>query len=86
MHTCSSPPNSDSGEASWVTGAANSDLTTNVIWSQKDKTALIDFLITHKSEDGDGLNFKPSVWTAATTHLQPITTKGVRKREGPRYK
>ena len=76
MHTHSSPPNSDSGDASWVTEAANSDLTTNVIWTQEDETALIDFLITHKSEDGDGLNFKPSVWTAAATHLQPITTKG----------
>ena len=76
MHTCSSPPNSNSGDASRVTGAANSDLTTNVIWTQEDETALIDFLIAHKSEAGDGLNFKQSVWTVAAAHLQPITTKG----------
>ena len=79
MHTCSSPPNSnhsESEEASRATGAANSDLTTNVIWTQEDKTALIDFLITHKSEAGNGVNFKPSVWTAAAIHMQPVTTKG----------
>ena len=42
--------------------------------------ALIDFLIAHKSEAGDGLNFKASVWTAATAHMQPVTTKG-----GPKH-
>ena len=56
--------------------AANSDLTTNVIWTQEDETALINFLTAHKSEAGDGLNFKQSVWTVAAAHLQPITTKG----------
>ena len=61
MHTCSSPPNSNSGDASQVTGAANSDLTTNVIWTQEDETALINFLIAHELEAGDGLNFKQSV-------------------------
>ena len=42
--------------------------------------ALINFLITHKSEAGDGLNFKASVRTAATAHIQPVTTKG-----GPKH-
>jgi hypothetical protein len=79
MRTRSSPPNSnhsDSEEASRVTGAANADLTINVVWTQEDETALIDFLIAHKSEAGDGLNFKGSVWTAAAAHMQPVTTKG----------
>ena len=73
MCTHSSPPNSDhseSEEASWATGAANSDLMTNVIWTQEDETALINFLIAHKSEAGDGVNFKPSVWTATAIHMQ----------------
>ena len=53
MCTHSSPHNSnhnESEEASRATGAANSDLMTNVIWTQEDETALIDFLIAHKSE------------------------------------
>ena len=78
MCTHSSPPNSNhskSEEASQATGAANSDLKTNVIWTHEDETALIDFLIAHKSEAGDGVNFKPSVWTAAAIHMQPVTTK-----------
>ena len=45
MHTRSSPPNSDSGDTSQVTGAANSDLMTNVIWTQEDETALIVSLL-----------------------------------------
>ena len=83
MRTCSSPPNSnysESEEASQATGAANSDLMTNVIWTQEEETALINFLITHKSEAGDGVNFKPSVWTATAIHMQPVTTKG-----GPKH-
>ena len=83
MRTHSSPPNSnhsESEEASRATEAANSDLMTNVIWTQEDKTALINFLITHKSEAGDGVNFKPSVWTATVIHMQPVSTKG-----GPKH-
>ena len=53
---------------------------TNVVWTQEDETTLINFLITHKSEAGDGLSFKPSVWTAAAIYMQPVTTKG-----GPKH-
>jgi hypothetical protein len=47
-----------------------------VHWSSADEIAFIDFLIAHKAEAGDGLNFKPSVWTAAAEHMRPLTTKG----------
>jgi len=82
MHTRNSPPNSNhsvSEERSGVTEAANADLASNVVWTKEDETALIDFLITHKSVAGDGLNYKASVWTAAAAHMQPVTTKGAPK-------
>ncbi|KAJ8581086.1 hypothetical protein M405DRAFT_752326, partial [Rhizopogon salebrosus TDB-379] len=32
-------------------------------------TALLDYLLQHISEAGDGVNFKPSTWTAVGVHL-----------------
>ena len=80
MCTHSSPPNSNHSKSEEASQVTEADLTTNVVWTQKDETALIKFLIPHKSGAGDGLNFKASVWTAAAAHMQPVTTKG-----GPKH-
>ena len=80
MQTQSSPSqsiHSDSDGALW----ANTDpAKAPVHWSAANETAFIDFLIAHKAEAGNSLNFKPSVWTAAAEHMQLLTTKG-----GPKH-
>jgi hypothetical protein len=75
MQTRSSPPqstHSDSDHASQAVTGANAP----VHWTEVDESALVDFLIAHKAEGGDGMNFKPSVWSAAAEHMRPLTTKG----------
>jgi hypothetical protein len=70
---------SDSEEALQVHGAPSTtevDPVGKADWSVEDETALIDFLIIHKAQAGDGLGYKPSVWTAAAAHMLPLTTKG----------
>jgi hypothetical protein len=47
-------------------------------WTIEDENAFVDYLIAHKAEGGIGMNFKPSVWTAAA-HMQPLMTKGGQK-------
>jgi hypothetical protein len=43
-------------------------------WTTEDETELLNFLIEHKSEAGDGLNFKKPTWTAAATHVNEIAS------------
>ena len=38
-------------------------------WFTSDEAALIEFLVTHKAEVGDGFNFKSITWTAAVAHM-----------------
>ncbi|KAH9172301.1 hypothetical protein EDB89DRAFT_1851340 [Lactarius sanguifluus] len=45
-------------------------------WSEADESQLLDFLLTLDSTAGDGKNFKPFVWTAASGKLNPLVTKG----------
>ncbi|KAH9159488.1 hypothetical protein EDB89DRAFT_1864979 [Lactarius sanguifluus] len=45
-------------------------------WSEADESQLLDFLLTVDSTAGDGKNFKPFVWTAASGKLNPLVTKG----------
>ena len=75
MQTRSSPTGSDSDGPSQLS-ASKVDLTSHVQWTEQDEAALIAFLITHKAEGGDGLNFKQSFWTAAAEHMKQHTTKG----------
>jgi hypothetical protein len=43
-------------------------------WMDADKLALINFLLDHKAEAGDGGSFKP--WNAAAVEMLKHTTKG----------
>jgi hypothetical protein len=38
-------------------------------WNADETTALLDYLLQHISEAGDGVSFKPSTWTAVGVHL-----------------
>jgi hypothetical protein len=48
-------------------------------WTQDDETALITFLLKHKSEAGDGGNFKSSTWTLVATKMNGLKKKGGEK-------
>ena len=50
----------------------------NANWTLADKTALLDFLIEHKSE-GDSGGFKKPTWTAAAVEVNKSVTIGGRK-------
>src|ERR1700722_7319450 len=79
MRTRNSPSQSDSEGSLGVSrgpSVTEVDPFIKADWSVEDETALIDFLITHKAEAGDGLNYKSSTWTAAAAHMLPLTTKG----------
>jgi len=51
-------------------------------WFTSDEAALIEFLITHKAEVGDGFNFKSVTWTAAAAHMVAYTERGDPKTSG----
>jgi hypothetical protein len=67
----SSPPSKKKkGKAkSGTFDASQSTEATRSQWSDKDVRNLLDFLMQHKAEAGDGGNFKPSVWQAAAETL-----------------
>ena len=48
-------------------------------WSTEDEGELIQFLIKHKVEVGNGFNFKTVVFNAASLVLDPMKTKGALK-------
>lgn len=45
-------------------------------WSAADESALVFFLLEHKSEAGDGANFKAQTWKAAAEVLGKTVAKG----------
>jgi hypothetical protein len=45
-------------------------------WTEADESILLDFLSALDATAGDGKNFKPFVWTAASGKLNPLVTKG----------
>lgn len=45
-------------------------------WTEADELALINFLLDHKADAGDGYNFKPVTWNAAAVEMLKHTTKG----------
>ena len=45
-------------------------------WTDADELALINFLVDHKAEAGDGGSFKADVWNAAAAEMLKHTTKG----------
>jgi hypothetical protein len=56
--------------------AATEQVSTRAHWTTADETELIDFILDHKAEGGDGLNFKAATWTAAAKLLDTQRTKG----------
>jgi hypothetical protein len=48
-------------------------------WTEEDTTRLVQYLWEHRSECGDGGNFKNATLNAAAEHLEPHTTVGARK-------
>ena len=80
MQTRSSPSQSVHSDSDGASQANADPAKGPVHRSEANETTLVEFLITHKAEAGDGLNFKPSVWTAAAEHMWPLTMKG-----GPKH-
>lgn len=50
-----------------------------VIWSFEDEKALLLFLIKHKAEGGDGMNFTNETWIAAAAEMKNHQTSGAAK-------
>jgi hypothetical protein len=46
------------------------------IWTLEDESRLVQFLLDHHAEAGDGANFKASLWNAAGEELSKHVTKG----------
>ena len=46
------------------------------IWTLEDETCLVQFLLDHQAEAGDGANFKTSVWNTAGKEMSKHVTKG----------
>lgn len=55
------------------------DSSDRAAWTQADESTLIWFLIEHKAEAGDGMNFKAQTWKAAAAELLKSTSKGAPK-------
>jgi hypothetical protein len=49
------------------------------IWTQEDEKELLGFLLEHKAEAGDGVNFKQTTWNAAAAALAKRPHKGAVK-------
>jgi hypothetical protein len=45
-------------------------------WTVDDELALINFLLDHKAEAGDGGSFKATTWNAAAVEMLKHTTRG----------
>ena len=45
-------------------------------WTDLETHALLDYLIEHQSEGGDGMNFKPATFEKALDYIAPHHTKG----------
>jgi hypothetical protein len=48
-------------------------------WSPEEEERLIVFLVSRKSEAGDGGSFKSPAWTAAVQEMAKFPTKGTNK-------
>ena len=71
MQTCSSPPQSFIIDITVIsTGKPWAD------WSYANEVELINFILDHKAEAGDFATFKPTVWNAASQHLEQYWKKG----------
>ena len=49
------------------------------VWNETETSALIDYLVQHKAEAGDGGNFKDATYNAAAEHITSLKTTGPAK-------
>lgn len=49
------------------------------VWTPEDETSFITCLLKHKSEAGDGGNFKGSTWSLVAKEMNGLKTKGGEK-------
>jgi hypothetical protein len=45
-------------------------------WTTSDEAALINLLVKHKAEAGDGFTFKGPTWKAAAVHIVAYNVRG----------
>jgi hypothetical protein len=48
-------------------------------WTSEDEKALVQFLLKHKSEAGDGANFKNTTWSQVAKEMDERKTRGGEK-------
>ncbi|KAF8067521.1 hypothetical protein FPV67DRAFT_1416453 [Lyophyllum atratum] len=49
-------------------------------WTDSDEKKLIEFLLEHKAQSGDGANYKAATWNAASQHMaDPAAERGAPK-------
>jgi hypothetical protein len=47
-----------------------------VLWSEQEVTEPVNYLYEHRSEAGDGENFKAGTFKTATNHITPYLLQG----------
>jgi hypothetical protein len=63
---------------SWLSLMSESK-TKNAVWNDAENNALVDYLIEHKAEAGDGPNFKDVTYNGAAEAIAPLLTSGPSK-------
>ena len=74
MRTRSSPTNSSEDVNVQIVAEPVADKRCD--WNRMDEINLLNFLMEHRGEQGDGDSFKTSVWTAAALELEKSRIKG----------
>ena len=49
------------------------------LWTAAEEQALVEFIVDHKAEAGDGGNFKQATFQQAALHLAPLHQRGTAK-------
>lgn len=49
------------------------------VWTEAETTALVDYLVEHRAEAGDGGNFKAASFNNAAKHIAPLLNRGLVK-------
>jgi hypothetical protein len=49
------------------------------VWLAEDEKAFLQYIFEHKSEAGDGMNFKITFWRLAAEHMKSWTSEGGEK-------
>jgi hypothetical protein len=49
------------------------------VWSDQDERILLEYLIDHKAEAGDGCSFKQTTWQGVVKALEKVPSQGAPK-------